>query len=130
MSGVTNRLAVAVALFVGFSTIAGAAGLKQQDPSSANASLRKQQEAMRAAIVRNWLPSLRYKGRIIVKLHLNRDGTLDGPPQMASPPSDDPNYQVAAASVLRAVTRAQPFTMLDSASYESWKEMEIEFAPE
>jgi hypothetical protein len=126
MDRVKNRLAVTGALLVGFSTLAAAAGPKQQDPSTVNLLSQEQLQAVRTAIVRNWF-ALGYNGRIIVRFRLKRDGTLDGPPQITSTPSDDPKYQAAAKSAVRAVTQAQPFSILDSASYENWKQMEIEF---
>lgn len=128
----TTRSAVAGVLLFGFANGVLAAGPKQQDalPATAtpNALLQKQLEAMRTAIVRSWYPA-GYQGKIVVRLRLNRDGSLDGSPQVVSPPSDEPNYKLAAASAVRAVTLSQPFTMLGPESYDNWKDIEIEFVP-
>jgi hypothetical protein len=110
-----------------------AAGPKQQDAPAVRVKpatpVQKQVEAMRTAIVRNWNAPVGYQGKILVRIRLKRDGSLEGPPEIVSPPSDEPNYKMAAASVVRAVTLSQPFTMLGQESYDSWKDVEIEFVP-
>jgi hypothetical protein len=128
----TMRWAVAGMLLLVCSNGVLAAGPKQPDGSSAtvrqNALLQKQLEAMRAAIMRSWYAA-GYQGKIVVRIRLNRDGTLDGPPQVVSRPAEDPSYKVAATSAVRAVTLSQPFTMLGQESYDDWKDIEIEFVP-
>jgi hypothetical protein len=93
------------------------------------AAFDKQAAAMRARIAMKWKPSA-YQGTILVRIRLKRDGTLDGSPQIMSPPSAAAEYPAAAESILRAVTLSQPFTMLGQQTYGRWKEMELEFAPE
>jgi hypothetical protein len=126
MTRAKTLLAVIGACLVGCSNHGAAAAPKRQDAPSP--TLQKQLQAMRAAIVRTWNPA-GFQGTITVRVHLKRDGTLDGSPQIVSEPTDADHYQAAATSAVRAVTLSQPFTMLGPTSYERWKEMDIDFVP-
>ena len=119
-------LAVAGAFLLGCSSHGAIAAPKKQGAPSP--ILQKQLQAMRAAIVKTWDPA-GFQGTITVRVHLKRDGTLDGLPQIVSEPTDAAHYQAAATSAVRAVTLGQPFTMLGPESYERWKEMDIDFVP-
>jgi hypothetical protein len=119
-------LAVAVAFLVGCSSHGAAAAPKR--PNGPPATLQKQLQEMRTAILRAWDPA-GFEGTITVRVHLKRDGTVDGLPEIVSDPTDAAHYQAAATSAVRAVMQSQPFTMLGQNSYERWKEMDIDFAP-
>jgi hypothetical protein len=117
-------LGVAGALLLACSIHGAIAAPKKGGPPT----LQKQLQAMRTAVVKTWDPA-GFQGTITVRVHLKRDGTLDGLPQIVSEPTDAAHYQAAATSAVRAVTLAQPFTMLGPESYERWKEMDIDFVP-
>jgi len=119
-------LAIAAAFLVGLVSDGAAAPPKRQTPPPA--TLQKQLQAMRTAILRAWDPA-GFEGTITVRVHLKRDGTVDGSPEIVSDPTDAAHYQAAATSAVRAVMQSQPFTMLGQNSYERWKEMDIDFAP-
>jgi len=65
---------------------------------------------------------------VTVRIKLNVDGTVEGVPMVITSGSS-PLFMAAQESALRAVFRAQPFNMMNPASYESWKEIEITFDP-
>ena len=119
-------LAVAGAFLIGCSSHGAAAAPKR--PNGPQATLQKQLQEMRTAILRAWDPA-GFEGTITVRVHLKRDGTVDGSPEIVSDPTDAGHYQAAATSAVRAVMQSQPFTMLGQNTYERWKEMDIDFAP-
>jgi hypothetical protein len=124
----TTLFAVAAAFLVGCLSHGAAAAPKQENAPPPAAPLQKQLQAMRTAILRAWDPA-GFQGTITIRVHLKRDGTLDGSPAIVSEPTDAAHYQAAATSAVRAVTQSQPFTMLGKNTYERWKEMDIDFAP-
>jgi hypothetical protein len=119
-------LAVAAALLGGWLSHGAIAAPKK--PAAPAATLQKQLQEMRTAILRAWDPG-RFEGTITVRVHLKRDGSVDGSPEIVSDPTDAAHYQAAATSAVRAVMQSQPFTMLGPATYERWKETDIEFVP-
>ena len=119
-------LAVAAAFLVGCVSHGAAAAPKKQGAPAP--TLPKQLQEMRMAILRAWDPA-GFEGTITVRVHLKRDGSLDGSPEIVSDPTDAVHYQAAATSAVRAVVQSQPFTMLGPATYERWKETDIEFDP-
>jgi colicin import membrane protein len=63
-----------------------------------------------------------------VRFSLNRDGTLSGDPVVTN--SDrNPLFTIAKEYAVRAVRTCQPFR-LPAAKYESWQDVEVNFAPE
>jgi hypothetical protein len=119
-------LVIAGAFWLGCSNHGAIAAPKRE--GAPPPTLQKQLQAMRAAILRAWDPA-GFQGTITIRVHLKRDGSLDGSPEIISEPTDAAHYQAAATSAVRAVTQSQPFTMLGPNSYERWKEMDIDFAP-
>ena len=119
-------LVVAAAILVGCLNHGAAAAPKRQNAPSP--ILQKQLQEMRTAILRAWDPG-GFEGTITVRVHLKRDGTVDGSPEIVSDPTDAGHYQAAATSAVRAVMQTQPFTMLGQNTYERWKEMDIDFDP-
>ncbi len=62
-----------------------------------------------------------------IRINLNRDGTLNGVPEIENP-SDDPQFAAYAESAIRAVLRAAPFDLAPySDSYEQWKSVVLPF---
>jgi uncharacterized protein YecT (DUF1311 family) len=82
---------------------------------------------LRKAITENWRAN-GFKGEIVIELKLDRQGKLTDSPRIQGN-SSDPGYPEAVENVRRAVVAAQPFKMLRAASYDSWKHIEIAFAP-
>ena len=119
-------LAIAAAFLVGCASHGAAAAPKKQGAPAA--TLQRQLQEMRMAILRAWDPA-GFEGTITVRVHLKRDGSLAGSPEIVSDPTDAAHYQAAATSAVRAVVQSQPFTMLGPATYERWKETDIEFDP-
>ncbi|HTO61610.1 MAG TPA: hypothetical protein VMM15_10190 [Bradyrhizobium sp.] len=118
--------AVAAAFLIGCWSHGAAAAPKK--PNAPAVTLQKQLQEMRTAVLRGWDPA-GFEGTITVRVHLKRDGSLDGSPEIVSDPTDAAHYQAAATSAVRAVMQSQPFTMLGPATYERWKETDIEFVP-
>ena len=118
--------AVAAAFLIGCWSYGAAAAPKKQNAPAV--TLQKQLQEMRMAILRGWDPA-GFEGTITVRVHLKRDGSIDGSPEIVSDPTDAAHYQAAATSAVRAVMQSQPFTMLGPATYERWKETDIEFIP-
>lgn len=124
-------IAVAATLLLGFANAGVAAPRRDGAPSTTarpKPSLQKQLEAMRSAIVKAWNPA-GFDGKIVVRVRLKRDRSIDGLPEIVSDPMDAAHYQAAAISAVRAVTSNEPFTMLDPEFYDRWKEIEVEFVP-
>jgi hypothetical protein len=119
-------LAIAAAFLVGCLNHGAAAAPKRQTAPSP--ILQKQLQEMRTAILRAWDPG-GFEGTITVRVHLKRDGTVDGSPEIVSDPTDAGHYQAAATSAVRAVMQTQPFTMLGQDTYARWKETDIDFDP-
>jgi len=65
---------------------------------------------------------------VTIRIRLNPDRRLAGPPQIVSNGSS-PRYQAAADAAVRAVLQGQPYTMLRDETYEQWKYMDIDFDP-
>jgi len=63
---------------------------------------------------------------IIVRIKLERDGSLAEPPAVVNS-SRDPLFAVASKSAIAAVKKCAPFGFLPVAAYEVWKEIEIDF---
>jgi hypothetical protein len=61
---------------------------------------------------------------VTIILKLNRDGTLDGPPEVVAkdPP---PEFALWRDAAVKAVLFASPYTMLKPETYEGWKEIEL-----
>ena len=65
---------------------------------------------------------------VTVRIRLNADRRLAGPPQVVSTGSSA-RYQAAAEAAVRAVLQGQPYTMLRDETFEQWKYMDIDFDP-
>jgi outer membrane biosynthesis protein TonB len=89
-------------------------------------------DAMRARLASLWnvQPGVEHPEElyVTVRIRLNPDRRLAGPPQVVSTGSS-PRYQAAADAAVRAVLQGQPYTMLRDETYEQWKYMDIDFDP-
>ena len=89
-------------------------------------------DAMRARLASLWnvQPGVEHPEElyVTVRIRLNPDRRLAGPPQVVSTGSS-PRYQAAAEAAVRAVLQGQPYTMLRDETYDQWKYMDIDFDP-
>jgi hypothetical protein len=82
----------------------------EADPSDAD-SITQLQKVIVAGVTRNWIaPSEAPAVCPRIRVRLNRDGSLDGSPEIENP-SDDPAFKAYADSALRAIYRAAPFDL-------------------
>jgi hypothetical protein len=88
-------------------------------------------DAFRAQISRCWTPPVGGLGgdSIIVKLRiaLNEDGRLHGPPEIANS-FNSPFFRPAADAAVRAVVQCQPYRMPPE-SFGQWRDMLLSFDP-
>jgi hypothetical protein len=66
---------------------------------------------------------------VTVRIRLNPDRRLAAPPQIVSSGSSA-QYKAAAHAAVQAVLEGQPYTMLRDETYDRWKYMDLDFAPE
>lgn len=89
-------------------------------------------DALRRRLMQLWNPPAGAKNPeeliVTVRLQLNRDGRLAGPPSVVSHGSST-LYMVSRDNAMRAVFMGQPYTMLSPNKYDLWKEIEITFDP-
>ena len=77
-----------------------------------------------------WNIPVNTRGIARVKISLNKDGSLSGPPKILDPATPPPDK--VAESAVRAITRCAPFPGLTSyaAHYELWRDVVLTFKPE
>ena len=89
-------------------------------------------DALRARLMQVWNPpvGIQMAGTMIIRIRvlLGRDRKLIGPPQVITT-GKGVMFESARDSAVRAVFRAQPFEMLKSETFETWRDMEITFDP-
>jgi colicin import membrane protein len=99
-----------------------------------NASQLSQSEldALRTRLMGLWNPPVGIKNPeayvIRIRIQLNKNRGLSAPPILLSH-GQDAIWEAAAASALRAVMRGQPYDMLKTEHYETWKDIEVTFDP-
>lgn len=96
-------------------------------------------DKMRAAVSRCWNASAFIgapepeKLVVLLDFELNRDGTLRSPPRVANAVeinlSGNRFWKVAEQTAVRAVIACQPYDFLNQATYETWKEFQLNFDP-
>ncbi|MFZ5732503.1 MAG: protein TolA, partial [Pseudomonadota bacterium] len=102
--------------------------------SRGNAATLSQSEldALRARLTKLWnLQAGTEKPEeliVDIRIRLTPEKRLAAPPEIVSR-GTSPRYQAAADAALRAVLQAQPFDMLQPATYEQWKDMIVTFDP-
>jgi colicin import membrane protein len=72
------------------------------------------------------VPPLAEKVVIRMVIRLTPDGRLSSPPQVMTRGSG-PAFEAFRDSAVRAVMVSQPFNMLRRESYETWREIDIDF---
>ena len=101
-------------------------------PGTAATLSQSELDAMRARLASLWnvQPDVEHPEEldVTIRIRLNPDRRLAGPPQVVSTGSS-PRYQAAADAAVRAVLQGQPYTMLRDETYEQWKYMDIDFDP-
>lgn len=81
--------------------------------------------AFRLRIARQWTPP-RDAETVVLRIKLNEDGTLAGPPiVLTSAEGKSPQFAVARDAAVRAIYKSAPFNMLPKDKYEAWKDIEI-----
>jgi colicin import membrane protein len=100
---------------------------------SAPALSQSELEAMRAKLMQLWSPpaGARNSQELVVRIRirLKRDGTLADWPIVLSSGRTEIGA-IARESAVRAIIRGQPYTMLSPATYDIWKEIDINFDPD
>jgi colicin import membrane protein len=94
-----------------------------------NAATQSQNEldALRARLKQNWsVPPAPEKIVISMRIRLTPDGRLASPPQVMTRGSG-PAYEAFRDSAVRAVLVSQPFNMLRRETYETWREIDVDF---
>lgn len=97
-------------------------------PTGTAATLSQNElDALRARLRQNWsVPPLAEKVVIRMVIRLMPDGRLSSPPQVVTRGSG-PAFEAFRDSAVRAVMVSQPFNMLRRESYETWREIDIDF---
>jgi colicin import membrane protein len=97
-------------------------------PAGTAATLSQNElDALRARLRQNWsVPPLAEKVVIRMVIRLTPDGRLASPPQVLTRGSGAA-FDAFRDSAVRAVMVSQPFNMLRKESYETWREIDIDF---
>jgi hypothetical protein len=97
-------------------------------PTGTAATLSQNElDALRARLKQNWsVPPVADKIVIRMVIRLTPDGRLASPPQVMTRGSGAA-FEAFRDSAVRAVMVSQPFNMLRAESYETWREIEIDF---
>ena len=66
--------------------------------------------------------------RVLLRVSLNRDGTLASPPQLLEPIASS-KERVVMQNAINALTKCQPYTMLPADKYKQWKTLNLVFYP-
>jgi hypothetical protein len=66
--------------------------------------------------------------RVVLRVSLNRDGTLVSTPQLLEPITSAKERAVMQ-SAINALTKCQPYTMLPADKYKQWKTLDLVFYP-
>jgi hypothetical protein len=90
-------------------------------------------DALRSRLSKLWKvnPNVEHPEQLFVtvRIRLNPDRRLAAPPQIVSSGSSA-QYKAAAHAAVQALLEGQPYTMLRDETYDQWKYMDIDFAPE
>ena len=66
--------------------------------------------------------------RVVLRVFLNRDGTLGSPPQLLEPIASE-KEQALLQNSISALRKCQPYTMLPPEKYQQWKKLDLIFYP-
>jgi colicin import membrane protein len=97
-------------------------------PTGTAATLSQNElDALRARLKQNWsVPPVAEKVVIRMVIRLTPDGRLASPPQVMTRGSGA-SFEAFRDSAVRAVMVSQPFNMLRRETYETWREIDIDF---
>lgn len=100
------------------------------DPNRATATI---EAAFKTQVSRCWSPPVGApspeKLIVLIRVRLNRDGSLSGMPEYMEPGKmSDPYYRAAAEAGRRAIMGCQNYE-LPADAYDLWKSLEVEFDP-
>ena len=97
-------------------------------PTGTAATLSQNElDALRARLKQNWsVPPVAEKVVIRMVIRLTPDGRLASPPQVMTRGSGAA-FEAFRDSAVRAVMVSQPFNMLRRETYETWREIDIDF---
>jgi colicin import membrane protein len=97
-------------------------------PTGTAATLSQNElDALRARLKQNWsVPPVADKVVIRMVIRLNPDGRLASPPQVMTR-GTGAAFEAFRDSAVRAVMVSQPFNMLRRETYETWREIDIDF---
>ncbi|SON57143.1 hypothetical protein HDIA_3602 [Hartmannibacter diazotrophicus] len=88
-------------------------------------------EALRARIFECWVPPVGANTdgiRVPIRMTLNPDGSLNGPPEALEIPGG-PYGQVVAEAALRAIRRCAPYDFMPPEKFDQWSVVNINFTP-
>jgi colicin import membrane protein len=88
-------------------------------------------DALIARLRRLWSPPVAFAetgNAITIRIILGRDRRLVGGPEVKTA-GKGPMYEAARDAAIRALYQAQPFDMLRTETFETWRDMEITFDP-
>jgi colicin import membrane protein len=90
-------------------------------------------DALRAKLISLWNPPQAIstepdKYIVTIRIRLGRNHKLAGPPTVLTSGAGT-LFEATRDSAVRAVFQAQPYDMLSQATYDQWKEMDINFNP-
>lgn len=90
-------------------------------------------DALRAKLISLWNPPAAVSTHpdqyiVTIRIRLARDHRLVGQPEVLTN-GDGPLFEATRDSAVRAVLQAQPYDMLSLATYDQWKEIDINFDP-
>lgn len=101
-------------------------------PSNTNQTLsREEMNALTTKLLTVWrVPATQGVGPeelvVDVRIRLKPDGTLAAPAEVVKP-KNSPQFALVAESVINAVTKSQPYSMLKPESYDNWKDIIFTF---
>ena len=113
-------------------TLSNAASLGVPNGNAAHLS-QSELDALRAKLISLWNPPPAISTNpdqyvVTIRIRLTRDHRLVGQPEVLNS-GNGPLFEATRDSAVRAVIQGQPYDMLSAATYDLWKEMDINFDP-
>jgi hypothetical protein len=85
-------------------------------------------DLIRRCVQQTWRVSAETKFvRVRTRFRLEKSGLLSGPPEILNP-VDTPGGKISAEAAIRAISACAPFK-LPLQSYDTWKEIRLDFEP-
>jgi outer membrane biosynthesis protein TonB len=113
-------------------TLSNSAALGAPTGNAAHLS-QSELDALRAKLISLWNPPPAISASpdqyiVTIRIRLTRDHRLVGQPEVLNS-GGGALFEATRDSAIRAVLQAQPYDMLSPATYDQWKEMDINFDP-